>query len=497
MQANSNDTTLPPWQNSASKISNSSRWWSAYRGAFHADWIERARDWRVKLVVSLGLLLAILSAIFTANEVRDTMADRAVAKQVEEKRWAGQGKKNAHSAAHYGIYVFKPVTVLAAIEPGIERYVGSTVWLEAHKQNEFAYRPANDQLGAARQMPLTPAFVLQVLAPLAMIFLGFGLFAAERERGTLRSLRMTAAPLAAIGAARATTLFLAGVIIALPAAIAVAIVLMLSQTANPFTDGALRLGVFTASYTLYLAIWALTIAAISAWAKTTRLALAILVAIWVTWTLVLPRAAVELAEVAYQLPSAQSFRENLERTLGEPHDPVEDAKQKAAILAQYGVTDIKDLPVNWNGINMARGEARGDKIFDQFYGELLAGFSKQSRMMSNFGWVSPAIAVGSAASAAAASDTAHHLRFIQDAETHRRVIQTNLNDFITANPDRDGKRVDGDEALWRSIPPFNYQFPPLQTMTGLNNVAQLIVLLLVAMLALYWRCNRLAREAWV
>ncbi|NJR72349.1 MAG: DUF3526 domain-containing protein, partial [Gammaproteobacteria bacterium] len=239
-----------------------------------------------------------------------------------------------------------------------------------------------------------------------------------------------------------------------------------------------------------------TIAAVSAWARSTRLALAILVAIWVTWTLVLPRAAVEIAEIAYQLPSAQSFRENLERTLGEPHDPVEDAKQKAAILAQYGVTDVKDLPVNWSGINLARGEARGDKIFDRFYGELLSGFSKQSSAMSHVGWASPAIAVGAAASAAAATDTAHHLRFVQDAEAHRRAIQTTMNNFITANPDRDGKRVDGDETLWKTIPAFNYQFPPLRTMADLSALIQLLAHLLIAGYVLYWRCQRLATEAW-
>jgi ABC-2 type transport system permease protein len=495
MAANSNVTTSQNWPKPVNSLSASTRWWRAYRGALIADWTERRRDVRVKLVLALALLLAIAASVLTAANVKAVIADRALAKQVEEDRWDGQGKKNAHSAAHYGIYVFKPVSALSAIEPGIERHVGSTVWLEAHKQNEFVLRPANDRLEAARQLPLTPALVLQVLAPVAMIFLGFGLFAAERERGTLRSLRMTAASFTAIGAARATTLWLAGTALALPMIVAVIVVLMAHDTANPFVDVATRCGLFTVGYAAYLAIWALTIAAVSASSRTARAALATLIALWALWALVLPRVAVEVAKAAKALPSAQAFREQMERELGEPHDPDVEAKYKADILAKYGVTDIKDLPVNWSGISLARGEARGDKIFDRYYGALFAALESQSAAMSAFGWLSPGIAVATLSASAAASDTAHHMQFVRDAETHRRLIQTMLNDFITNNPDREGQRVDGDAALWKSIPAFDYRFPAWHSVGAFAPLAQLAFLFLLALAIFWWRCTALLKEA--
>jgi ABC-2 type transport system permease protein len=495
MSANSNDSISPPWLAPVADVPPRARWWRAYRGALKADWAERRRDWRAKLVLMLGVALAVLAATLTALDVKSTMADRAVAEDVEQQRWVGQGKKNAHSAAHYGIYVFKPISALSAIEPGIERYVGATVWLEAHKQNEFVYRPANDKPAAARQLPLTPSFVLQVLAPLAMIFLGFGLFAAERERGTLRALRMTAAPLTAIGTARATTLWLAGVVLALPAVVAVALVSSIVSDASPFIDTATRVAIFAATYAAYLAIWALSIAAVSAWASTTRQALALLVAIWAIWTLVLPRAAVEVAEVIHPLPSAQSFRENMEKALGEPHDPDVEAKYKADILAQYGVKDVKDLPVNWSGISLARGEAHSDSVYDSHYGKLFQQFDAQSRTMSAFGWLSPAIAATASAGASAGSDTTHHLHFVKDAEVHRRLIQKMMNDFITANPDRDGQRIDGNESLWRSVPPFQFRYPAILT-TGMPiNLMQLVTLLLLAIGIFLWRCRALSKAA--
>jgi ABC-2 type transport system permease protein len=498
MSANSNSSILQPsLQAQQPTRPNATRWWRAFAGALKADIAQRRRDWRAKLIVLLGIAIAIVAALLSGREVAARMADRAVATEVEQERWLGQGKKNAHTAAHYGIYVFKPVSTLSAIEPGIERYVGSTVWLEAHKQNEFAYRPANDQPNSARQLPLTPAFVLQVLAPLAMAFLGFGLFAAERERSSLRALRMTAAPFSAIGAARATTLWLASLALSLPAVLAIVFVSMWhgrGDTSVAFVDPVIRGAVFAAGYAVYLAAWALVIASVSAWVRTTRAALAVLIALWALWTLVLPRACVEIADKLQPLPSAQAFREAMNNALGEPHDPDVEAKQKAAILAQYGVKDIAELPVNWSGIALAQGEAKGDRIFDEHYGKLFTAMDEQSRLIAHAGWLSPSVAVASLAGAAAASDNTHHQQFVQQAERHRRLIQKMMNDFITANPDRNGKRIDGDQALWQSVPAFQFQYSPLINSATFTFCAQLGLFFFVALSVFLWRCRRLAQE---
>ena len=493
MAANLNVTTSRNSLKPVDKPTAGARWWRAYRGAVCADWAERRRDVRVKLVFTLSFVLALLASVLTAFNVSAVIEDRALAKQVEDARWTGQGRKNAHSAAHYGIYVFKPVSALAAIEPGIERYVGTAVWLEAHKQNEFVLRPGNDRPEAGRQLPLTPALVLQVLAPVAMIFLGFGMFAAERERGAMRNLRMTGVSFSAIGAARATTLWIAGLLLALPVVIAVAAVLLLHVAANPFTDLGVRSALFAGSYATYLAIWALAIATVSAWCTTTRAALATLVALWAFSALVLPRVSVEVAAAKAALPSAQAFRQQMERELGEPHDPDVEAKYKADILAQYGAKDVKDLPINWSGLSFVRSEARGDRIFDKHYGILFADMARQSDIMAAFGWLSPSNAIASAASNAAASDTAHHLEFVRAAEKQRRLIQTTLNDFITKNPERDGQRIDGGEALWRSVPAFNYRFPAWGVRSA-TPFLQLLFFMALATGLFYWRCRRLSTE---
>lgn len=463
MQANLNATTSARWPAvpDAPEPSSRRRWWRACHGAWQADWRERRRDWRVWLVVGLGLALALCAALLASLELRTTLAERASAARAEQQRWQQQGKKYPHSAAHYGVYVFKPLPLLAALDPGVEHYVGSSVWLEAHKQNEMVYRPVNDEPGASRQFRLAPAFVLQVLAPMAMIFLGFGMFAGERERGTLAALRINAAPLGALALARGAVLLCLALAMVLPACLAVAALKWLLDAPAPFHDGALRAALFALGYLAYLCTWAALIAAVSALAPTLRASLAALIGLWAAVALVLPRAAVELSQLAAPLPTMQQFREQLDGALGMPDDPAEAERHKQELLREYKVADVRDLPVNWAGISLQRGEAHGDRIFDRHYGRLFDAMRRQGDAAALAGWLSPAVAVAGLSSAAAGSDTGHHLQFIDGAERQRRAIQTVLNEAIARHPERNGVRYDGDQALWDSVPPFRFAYAPL------------------------------------
>jgi len=455
MQANLNAIT-----STASPRAPEGVWRHAFIGAWLADWRERRRDWRVALVLALGLALAASAALLAALDLDRARTARAAAASAEQHRWTGQGSKNPHSAAHYGVYVFKPLPTLAALDPGVEHYVGTSVWLEAHKQNDMAYRAAADGAGADRQFRLTPALVLQVLAPAAMIFLGFGMFAAERERGMLPALRLNGAPLGAIAAARGAVLLCLALAMALPAVLAIALLKWHAGAAEPFHQGdaGLRTLLFASGYLVYLATWAALVTAASAFAPTMRAALAILVTAWTLLTLVVPRAAVELAQAAAPLPSMQAFRQAIDDELGMPDDPAEAERHKQQLLRQYGVDKVADLPVNWSGISQLRSEAHGNEVFDRHYGPLFAAMAEQDRAIALAGWLSPALAVGGLSSRLAASDNASHLEFVQAAERHRRLMQQLLNSDLARHPDRDGVKYEAGEALWRSIPPLRFTY---------------------------------------
>ncbi|MYM84977.1 DUF3526 domain-containing protein [Duganella sp. FT50W] len=453
-----NATTLTSSPAAPERRHGARRWLLAFSSAWLADWRERRRDWRVWLVLGVGVALAGCAALLSSLELRATLAAREDAQQAEQQRWSQQGKKYPHAAAHYGVYVFKPLSALAALDPGIEHYVGTSVWLEAHKQNELVYRPANDEPGVNRQFRLNPALVLQVVAPMAMIFLGFGMFAGERERGTLAALRINGAPLGALALARGAVLLCLAMVLAAPACIVVAVLEWSMDGRSPFSDGALRAGLFAIGYLLYLAIWAALIAALSAFCANLRTSLAMLIGLWALTTLVIPRAAVELSQLAAPLPTMQKFRADLDNALSMPDDPAQARLDQQQLLREYGVADVKDLPVNWAGISLQRGENHGDQVFDDYYGRLFNAMRRQTAAAAAAGWLSPSMAVAGLSSAAAGSDTDHHIQFIQGAEQQRRAIQLVLNKAITAHREHDGVRYDGDQSLWNQVAPFRFVF---------------------------------------
>ena len=475
MQANSKNTTFAPWLMQP----EAPRWVNAFAGAFIADWRERRRDWRLALVLGLGIALAVVAALSTAVSLLGTLQARAQAQQAEAQRWQNQGAKYPHSAAHYGVYVFKPLSSLSALDPGVERFVGSSVWLEAHKQNDFTHRPAADQAGTTRQFMLTPALVLQVLAPLVIIFLGFGSFAREREQGLVGSLRLTGAPLSAIAAARGSLLVALSLALALPACAAVVAVQWTLVGSTPFVDGPWRAGLLALGALLYLGLWAVLVLAVSAASSTLRSSLAALLALWAATALVMPRLATEWSALAAPLPSMQVFRADLEKDLAEPHDPAEEARMKAALLRQYGVTEEKQLPVNWAGINLQRGEEHGNAIFDHHFGQLFATLQRQTDAAGWAAYLSPTLAFARLSGATAASDHAHHVQFIRGAEQQRRTIQQVMNDAITATPN--GQRVDGNATLWQRVPPCDFKFSPLTVGQVVGDVLPLLWALALAM----------------
>src|SRR5690606_26858569 len=154
----------------------------------------------------------------------------------------------------------------------------------------------------ARFGVLSPAGVLQLLVPLFVILFAFSAVSSERENGTLRqvlSLGVSGRALLwgkVLGAAAALALLL------LPALLvgAVALVLGASDAGLP---GAARSLLLAATYVAYLAVILSVTIATSASARSSRTALVALLAFWIANALVAPRAAADLAEAIYPLPS--------------------------------------------------------------------------------------------------------------------------------------------------------------------------------------------------
>ena len=162
--------------------------WRIVRAVAAKEWLELFRDRRLVWLCAFIMALMLAALAFGYVENARILRERDAAAQADRELWVGQSAKNPHAAAHFGQYAFKPLSPLALADPGVDAYVGSAVWLEAHKQNETQFKQARDGGVGARLGSLSLAFILQTIAPLIVILMGFASFSGERESGTLKQL---------------------------------------------------------------------------------------------------------------------------------------------------------------------------------------------------------------------------------------------------------------------------------------------------------------------
>jgi ABC-2 type transport system permease protein len=422
------------------------------------EFVEMLRDGRFRWAASIVLPLLALALLAGAYYQRELVAQQRAAQAAEQARWYAQEPKNPHSAAHYGLYAFKPRLAPAFLDPGVEPYTGVAVWLEAHKQNEMLYRPGEDATLAQRFGELTVALIVQVVLPLVVILLVFNAFAGERERGTLRQLLslglrprdLVLGKMLGLGGAL-------GLMVA-PAVVLAAVALALTGP----TEGAPRFALLALVFLVYIGTFVLLALAISARSPSSRFALVVLIGFWGINCLLAPRAVSDLAAAIYPLPEPISFKTRLQQALADPSGAQTMLKERtAALMQQYGAERSERLPVNLAGLSLQVGEEHGYEVFDRFYGELFAPMEAQNRFLQASAAVFPMLGLQALSMGLAGTDLAQHRDFIHAAEAHRRTEIRIINDDILVHPVKAGEVHDGDRELWAKVPRFDYEPPTL------------------------------------
>lgn len=453
------DLVLAPLAQSAAPAGR----WRIVRTIAAKEWLEFTRDRRLVALFVFAALLMLAALGFGAAENARVTRERAAAAQADRALWTGQSEKNPHAAAHFGQYAFKPESPLALADPGVDPYVGSAVWLEAHKQNEARFRAARDGGVAARLGGLSLAFILQTIAPLIVILMGFSGFSGERENGTLRQLLSLGARPRDILAGKALALFGAAIALLAPAFLGAAAVVALLTDAGKLSlaDQFVRLGALVAGYGAYLAGFALLALGVSALARSSRAALVTLLAFWLVNSFLAPRLATDIARGLAPTPTAQEFRAAIARdkakTFGHDESHPAFVAFRDETLKKYGVTRIEDLPVSFRGLSLRKDDENGYAIFDKHFGALQAAFDRQDALRAAPGFLFPLLALRPFSMAFAGSDSRSQFDFATAAEAHRRHIQNEVSDNII-HFQRDERYVAGRE-LWDRIASFAYRAP--------------------------------------
>ena len=440
------------------------------------EFMDVVRDGRFRWCAALVGALLLVSLGTGWVQARNAQRELAAAQATARDHWESQGEKNPHSAAHYGIYAFKPRLALSFVDEGVDPYTGTSVLLEAHRQNDFLLRPAQDATPAQRIGALTAAQVLQHLVPLLIILLTFGALAGERERGTLRQLLATGIGRLELAMGKALGIAAALALLLVPAAIVGAAAIVVGSpgpAASPLVRGAVLTGVYLAYFATFIGLSL----AVSAKAPSARAALVVLLAVWVVNGLVAPRVAVDLSKWLYPTPSAVEFANNMGQEMSDGVDGIQRPDRAATtqeLLDQYKLENAEDLPINAIGVFLQKSEEFGNQIFDRNYGSLWNTFERQGYVHEALAVTAPLLAVRTISMGLAGTDVEQHRHFAVAAEEYRRALVRRLNGELTENS-RTGEVYLSSADLWSQMPPFRYDAPTVGWVLR-NRVLSLLVL---------------------
>lgn len=443
------------------------------------DFREFVRDGR--LLCTGGLIAVLLLTALAVGWQRQAalQAERVTAQALDYDDWLAQPARHPHDAAEQGMHVFKPEPPLSIIDPGIEPYVGSTLWLQAHRQSETKFTPAQDATGLQRFGTLSGAWVVQVLGPLLVIILGFSAFAGEREQGTLRQVMSLGVSARSLLAGKALALGGSIAILLLPAAVIGAAAALIQSEPSRLADTIARLASLALGYAVYIGIWIFVVLAVSARIRTSRMALIALLGLWIASAILLPRAISDLSDVSFPSPSRTEFNRALDDDL--------DKTQRRVWREQFGVESAwsPDLPLNKWGIALAKNDQAGYAVFDRHYRARWDNFERQRRAQELSGFIAPTLALRSFSMAMAGTDFAQHRDFATAAERHRRKIQDMVSADLVAHDDPIGNQhftYKADKSFWAKVPKFEYRTPAVgfAWRAGLLSAAVLLVMLMIS-----------------
>lgn len=421
-----------------------------------AEWRAMLRN-QVAVAAGILMLALTLAAILVSHERLSAVnAERARFQSTADQQWQDQPDRHPHRVVHYGHYVFRPLSPLAFFDFGVDPFTGNTLFLEGHRQNSANFSDAGQSSLLLRFGQLTPAFVLQVLTPLLIVFLAFGSVARERERGQLRlqivqGIRGSTLLAGKLLAHGAVTLLLGG-----PAFLALAAIAALhpSVAAEALT--------MLAGYVLYLLVWAVAAVLVSSALPRARDALLALVAGWIVTVILLPRVMPDFAAGVVERPSRieteVAIHERL-AAIGDSHDPDDPYFNafRARTLEKYGVQRVEDLPVNYGGLLMQEGERLTSALFDEFMREDYARQTRESTIVNAASFASPVIALRRMSTALAGTNLDSHARFLSEGEKYRYGFVQALNGLHAnvVSPQGDGaERID--KHHWQDTPRFGY-----------------------------------------
>lgn len=457
---------------------------------------ELTRDGRFKIAMVISLILLIIATITGVNQYQKS--NRQYAETVDKERsvWETQSEKNPHSAAHYGTYAFKPKFALSLFDYGVTQYTGNSIFLEAHNRHEASFSEASDQTSLARFGMLSINFVLIYLFPLLIILIGYNSYTKEVEHQTFTLLKSQGVHPVKLALGKWLATFIP--IFVLTAIIFLIVGVVLSNLENmTFFSWSSLLMLFTSYSVYYLIITTITVL-ISMWSKSSGMSLVSSLIIWIIFSFITPKIATNFANGNYPYPSKSEFNARIveDRKNGlDGHNPWNEAAKKLEqeTLEKYGVDSISQLPFNYAGYRMQKGEEHEAKIYEKHYNILNEIALNQNNTYKKLSFLSPFIPVRFLSMDIANTSDKLHWKFTKAAEKYRIKKQEFLNYDIKDNSKFGERAYKMTAEKFKKLPKFSFTPPTLSEILKENtqNILFLGLWLLVPFIGLIFTSKKI------
>jgi len=441
---------------------------------------ENLREGRIRLSLLIVLALLLVSVFISRGYYLSVQQQHAEAKEAARDVWVSQDEKNPHSAAHFGTYAFKPKYPLALIDQGVDKYAGISIYLEAHNRNEAQYMAAADQTALSRFGELTPDFILLFIIPLLIILISYNAFSRENEQGTLRLLKSQGLNMWSLAMGKWWSVFLP--VMLLCCLLFGVAAIFLGSLEDFGTLAPAELLIMLLVFLLYYAVFINLSLLVSALSKNSGISLVLLLSIWILSCLAAPKAANNLANGLHPYPTRMAFEaaiaEDKKNGL-DGHDPwnQEAIRLEKAVLTEYGVDSLHQLPFNFDGYRMQKSEEHEADIYFKHYAYLREQHERQTDIYQATALFSPFLPARFLSMAIARTDYHTHWDFADAAENYRIQMQAALNNDFAQKTSYGDWSYKADRKLWESIPDFSYDPPELGEILQ-TNVLNIVILLL-------------------
>ncbi|WP_444995346.1 ABC transporter permease [Aliikangiella sp. IMCC44359] len=461
---------------------------------------DELRYWsRSKLAISvliIGIILTLSSVIVTAFKMHELNNQRQTMQNTAEQTFMEQPDRHPHRMVHYGHYAFRTPSPLSVLDPGVDAYTGNSIFLEGHRQNSATFAEQKHSTGLTKLGSLSPAFIVQVIAPLLLILIGYSSMSRESESQTLSFLFAQGTSIFTLLIGKGLALFFVVCLIVFP--LTISALFAVFQGESPIIAAS-----FLLAYILYLSVWVLFILFFSTVFTKKNESFTALTFAWILFCIVMPRVASTTASVS--VPSAGKLETDFAviaelRKLGDGHNANDPAfaKLKTSLLQKYNVDSVKELPINFRGVVASASEAKLSSVLNQFAEQRMQQELQQTQIARLFGWLSPKVAIRSLSMLSAGTSIETHHRFMRETEDLRFRFVQSLNkahieklsyiDDINRNKGKEGNQKARINATnWQMIQGFNFTIDDATTRLSRSTIAFMQLLFWIVILSMLIR----------